>query len=228
MAESICQKEPERTAAIPIDRDAEPAVERPAVVSRTGPKRSESIRLAVLNAADDLLVEQGFNGVTIEGIAVRAGVAKQTIYRWWKSKVDILLDTLAGDAHDALAWQIGSAPADEELGQQLRRIVGFFEEPAGQVLQALIGHAQVDQATARALREGFLRDQRERDLRGLRIILERHTGCQADERTVDSLLNMLLGPLYYQALVFGRPIASEHLDTTARLVLDMAARTARD
>lgn len=52
----------------------------------------------VLHAADDLLVERGFGGVTIEGIAARAGVAKQTIYRWWSSKVDILLDTLIDDA----------------------------------------------------------------------------------------------------------------------------------
>jgi hypothetical protein len=34
-----------------------------------------------LHAADDLLVERGFGGVTVEGIAARAGVAKQTIYR---------------------------------------------------------------------------------------------------------------------------------------------------
>src|ERR1700749_36574 len=61
-------------------------------------RRSDRARLAVLNAADDLLVERGYAGVTIEGIAARAGVAKQTIYRWWPSKVDILLDTLIEDA----------------------------------------------------------------------------------------------------------------------------------
>src|ERR1700728_4739737 len=60
--------------------------------------RSEQARISILKAADDLLVERGFAGVTIEGIAARAGVAKQTIYRWWPSKVDILLDTLIEDA----------------------------------------------------------------------------------------------------------------------------------
>jgi AcrR family transcriptional regulator len=43
--------------------------------------RSEEARMAVLAAADDLLVERGFAGVTMEGIAARATVAKQTIYR---------------------------------------------------------------------------------------------------------------------------------------------------
>jgi AcrR family transcriptional regulator len=43
-------------------------------------RRDENARIAVLHTADDLLVERGFGGVTIEGIAARAGVAKQTIY----------------------------------------------------------------------------------------------------------------------------------------------------
>ncbi len=78
----------------------EPADQRPIALpqGRAAPARDENARLAVLRAADDLLAERGFSGVTIEGIAARAGVAKQTIYRWWPSKVDILLDALAEDA----------------------------------------------------------------------------------------------------------------------------------
>src|ERR1700761_3428475 len=57
-------------------------------------RRNEQARIAVLHAADDLLAERGFAGVTIEGIAARAGVAKQTIYRWWPSKVEVLRDPL--------------------------------------------------------------------------------------------------------------------------------------
>ena len=44
-------------------------------------RRDENARRAVLRAADDLLVANGFGKVTIEGIAARAGVSKQTIYR---------------------------------------------------------------------------------------------------------------------------------------------------
>ena len=75
----------------------------PAPRGRAPHRRDENARIAVLHAADDLLVERGFGGVTVEGIAARAGVAKQTIYRWWPSKVDILLDTLIDDASRGLA-----------------------------------------------------------------------------------------------------------------------------
>lgn len=181
----------------------------------------------MLNAADDLLVERGFAALTIEGIARHAGVAKQTIYRWWKSKVEILLDTLDDDGREALEWRTGDGSPEAELTDQLRRVVAFFEEPAGQVMQSLLGQAQLDKETATALRDGFLRDQRERDIAGLRALLARGVdGRSLDDRTVAHLVDLLLGPLYYRVLVLGEPIDDELVQTTARLVLTLARESA--
>ncbi|MGW6572563.1 TetR/AcrR family transcriptional regulator [Streptomyces sp. NPDC054945] len=188
-------------------------------MSRTGPRRSESIRVAVLNAADDLLVEQGFAATTIEGIATRAGVAKQTIYRWWKSKVEILLDALEDDAREGLAWAEPAGTPVEDLVAHLHRVADFFQEPAGQVLQALLGNAQLDKDAAVALREGFLRGQRERDLVGLGAIIERHTREAPDREHLGRLADLLLGPIYYRVLVFGTPADKELGEAAAHLVL---------
>src|ERR1700733_12439382 len=106
----------------------------PAPKGRAPHRRDENARIAVLHAADDLLVERGFGGVTIEGIAARAGVAKQTIYRWWPSKVDILLDTLIEDASRQLAIP-DAGSAVESARRYLRRLARFVtKEPAGKVL----------------------------------------------------------------------------------------------
>lgn len=51
----------------------------------------------MLQAAADLCREQGFENVTVEGIAAKAHVSKQTVYRWWKSKADILFEALISD-----------------------------------------------------------------------------------------------------------------------------------
>jgi AcrR family transcriptional regulator len=172
--------------------------------NRAGPRRSETARQAVLEAADDLLLERGFAGLTVEGIAQRSGVAKQTIYRWWKSKVDILLDTLAEDAETALAWEHGGGDPVEELVAQVQRVVHFIaEEAAGQVMKSLLGHALHDPVTARRLREGFLAAQRERDLAGLRHVLERLHSAPADDAALAALLDRLLGPVHYRLLVLG-------------------------
>ena len=87
--------------------------------------RSEQARQAVLEAADDLLVEKGFAGVTIEGIAARAGVAKQTIYRWWKTKTDVLLDAFLQDvAEDLTPPDHGDVARD--LRAHLRQLAQFL------------------------------------------------------------------------------------------------------
>ncbi|WP_328954208.1 TetR/AcrR family transcriptional regulator [Kitasatospora purpeofusca] len=180
-------------------------------------RRSEAARLAVLNAADDLLVEQGFEGLTIEGIAAAAGVAKQTIYRWWKSKVDILFDNLVLDAATGLAWP-AETPADPaDLRAYIHRFADFLgAAPAGKVLQALLGHAQLDARTAELLHGGFLDALRARDIAHTRACLGATTDEDStDEDAIDEaavLLDALLAPLYHRALVLRRPLDPAFVD----------------
>src|SRR5262245_59585344 len=97
--------------AVPADQHATPG--RRHHGNRHG--RSEEARQAVLEAADDLLADKGFTAVTMEGIAARAGVAKQTIYRWSKTKTDVLMDAFLQDVAEELT------PADHgDLAADLR------------------------------------------------------------------------------------------------------------
>jgi len=180
-------------------------------------RRDENARLAVLHAADDLLVERGFGGVTIEGIAARAGVAKQTIYRWWSSKVDILLDTLIDDAKAQLPVP-DTGPAIQGARQYLQTLARFLtEEPAGKVLLALIGEAQHDPATARSFRQRYLDPQRHSE----RALLAR--GITAGELPagldIDAALDALTGPILYRALV-GAPIPQAFIDMLIGRILE--------
>jgi AcrR family transcriptional regulator len=182
-------------------------------------RRNERARLAVLEAADDLLVERGFAGVTIEGIAARAGVAKQTIYRWWPSKVEILLDTLVEDAEGALAPRPGG-PVREELREHLYRVSRFLEaEPAGRVLLALIGQAQHDPEMAVTFRRDYVETQRARD----RTILQRGiaSGELPADLALDDTLAALHGPVFYRALVTGEPACREFTDALVETILGL-------
>ena len=165
--------------------------------------RSEAARLAVLEASDDLLVERGFAGVTIEGIAARAGVAKQTIYRWWDSKSDILFDALIVDAAEFF-----TAPGHGDLGADLRDHLAQLAEfltatDAGAVFRALAGQAQHDPAVAARFEAEFVGQQRDRDREPFRLAAQRGelpagTDPGAD---VDTVIDRLVGPVYYRVLI---------------------------
>ena len=172
--------------------------------------RSEQARQAVLEAADDLLAERGFAGVTIEGIAAAAGVAKQTIYRWWNSKTGILMDALLQDAAEALT-PVDHADFREDLRDQLSRVAAFLaRSDAGAVCRALIGQAQHDPAFAAEFRARFLSEQRERDrLPFDRAIARGQIPAHTD---VPSDADELLGPIYYRALVTGEPVDRQFTD----------------
>jgi AcrR family transcriptional regulator len=172
--------------------------------------RSEDARQAVLGAADGLLVEKGFAGVTVEGIAAAAGVAKQTIYRWWKTKTDILLDSFLEDAAEDLT------PSDHgDLGRDLRahlhRLADFLtRSDAGAVFRALLGQAQLDPVFAAVLRARYLDEQRRRD----RLPLERAVRRGELPADLDTAIEVdqLVGPIYHRVLVTGDPVDQTFTD----------------
>src|ERR1700719_3860278 len=65
-------------------------------------RRSEKSRTAIVGATRELLLERGFDGTSIEAVAARAGVGKQTIYRWWPSRPALVADVLLEDADKIL------------------------------------------------------------------------------------------------------------------------------
>jgi AcrR family transcriptional regulator len=66
----------------------------PAPARKRGRPRSEQAELAMLEAAIELLAEHGYDGLTVEAVAVKAGVAKSTVYRRWPGKGELLVDAL--------------------------------------------------------------------------------------------------------------------------------------
>jgi len=179
--------------------------------------RSEEARQAVLWAADDLLAEKGFAGVTIEGIAARAGVAKQTIYRWWKTKTAVLLDALLQDvAEDLVPPDTGDLARD--LREYLTRLGRFLTaSDPGAVFRALLAHAQHDPEFAAEFRARFLDDQRRRDRLPLDRAAER--GDLPAGLDVAAETDRVVGPLYHRALVTGDPVDAAFVDGTVEAFL---------
>ncbi len=101
-------------------------------------QRSEAARQAILTATLELAGEVGYRKLNIEGIAARAGVGKQTIYRWWPSKGAVLFDAILAlsEGSDGALPDTGDVAADLKL--VLRATVDELVEPGyDRLLRAL-------------------------------------------------------------------------------------------
>jgi AcrR family transcriptional regulator len=170
---------------------------------RPGRKRSEDSRRAILGAALELAAEAGYSGLTIAGIAARSGTGKQTIYRWWPSKADVLLDALAAtaDLHVPVADQ-GSYRAD--LRAFLDASFALARTPpVPDALRALMAHAQLDPGFAARFRASFL----ERRRAALRVILDRarDRGDLPAHPTAEVVCDLVFGAIWYRLLATRQP-----------------------
>ena len=75
------------TAPDELARDAQPV--------RLGRKRDHSRDPEILEAALDVLAEQGYERLTIDLVAARVKAGKATLYRRWPSKAELVIDAVA-------------------------------------------------------------------------------------------------------------------------------------
>ncbi|PRY39704.1 TetR/AcrR family transcriptional regulator [Umezawaea tangerina] len=173
-------------------------------VNRGGRPRSEQARDAVLHAVDDLLLEVGYSAMTMKGIAERAGVGRQTVYRWWSTKAEILFEATVADAEEELAVPPTGSSLDDLVGY-LDSLKHFLEgSAAGAAYRALIAAAQQDRAVAALLAS--------KDVLGdsARVVVERVAEHEALPSPPEHVTALLVGPMFFWVMS-GRDTV--HLDT---------------
>ena len=97
---------------------------------RPGRPRKPVLTERIVVSAADLLVQRGFDKMTVDAVAAAAGVGKATIYRRWSSKVEL--------AHHAMDHLLGGEASDVDTGtlrgdleQACRAALEFATSPRG-------------------------------------------------------------------------------------------------
>jgi AcrR family transcriptional regulator len=176
--------------------------------------RDEAARRRVLNSARELVSERGPRAVTVDEIAVAAGVGKQTLYRWWPSKSSVIMD--------ALIELTDPDPADlpestyEALRVQMRRVAGMFASRNGELIRELVADSQGNPALAKDFRDRLFAHRRARGAATLRKGIV--TGELRPDLDVDDALDVLYGALWLRLLVGHRPIGQATADELLALV----------
>jgi AcrR family transcriptional regulator len=180
-------------------------------------RRNQRSHQAILKAAAELLQEKGYGALCIEAIAARAGVGKQTIYRWWSSKAAVIMEAYASQAAPNVPTpDTGSVKKD--LCQILRQLFTVLTKTtAGAAVTGLIAEAQTDPNIAQAFREQFLESRTE----ATRRILERGIarGELRPDLNLELVIDAIYGPVWYRLLLKHAPLDDGFAEELVNLVM---------
>ncbi|WP_433790929.1 TetR/AcrR family transcriptional regulator [Actinoplanes sp. CA-252034] len=182
-------------------------------------RRSERSRSAILRAAMGLLQEKGYADLTVEGIAARAGVGKQTIYRWWGGRGPVVLDALvehSGSAGPPALPDTGDLEAD--LRPVIRAIVAeLADHRLSATTRALTIETLSSDDFADRMRDRLLRPQL--DTVKDRLRSARTAGQVRAEVDLDQAVELLIGPMYHRWMMRTGPLTEEYADGIVDLAM---------
>jgi AcrR family transcriptional regulator len=171
------------------------AVRRP-----PGRPRSERSHQAIVVATLELLAEQGFQQLTMEQVARRAGVGKATIYRRWPAKADLVKDAIRYFSAELPVPDTGSLAGDWAVLSEA--VIAVARNRNAALLMPRLLSEVAQDAEMHAVFSAWLVEPRREVLRTvLRRAMER--GELRDDADPELLIDMLVGPIIYRFIITG-------------------------
>jgi AcrR family transcriptional regulator len=187
---------------------------------RRGRPRDAQAEQAILQTTVALLSEVGFNRLSIEAVAARAGVGKPTIYRRWPSKLELVIDAVKRLTPPMPTVDTGDPLTDlRQIISQV--IVTLTGTPVGSAHVALASDAQTHAELARGLGEHFLAPRRAVIADTLRRGIA--AGQLRADIDVEMAIDMMIGTSVYRWLATAQPVDAD----AARRVVDMVWESLR-
>ena len=184
-------------------------------------RRSERSRRAILTAALDLVGDVGYARTSVEGIAARAGVGKQTIYRWWPSKGAVLLDAVLALSEDD-EGRVETLPDTGDLAADLKvvlraTVTELFDPRYDVPMRALATEILHDPALHDAWRERI--DAPLTEIRLARLRSAQAAGELPRDLDLALALDLIWGPLFHRWLQGSGPLTPEYADAVVDAAL---------
>jgi AcrR family transcriptional regulator len=171
-----------------------------------GRTRSAEAEASVLKAALCLLEKKSLRQVTTDAIALRAGVSKATIYKWWPNKRLVALDAFLGGMNERVAMP-DTGSALEDFATQLTSVMLFYKSPLGKLFGQFIAEGQSDLGFLALFREKFLFARRD----AARVMWQRGVlrGDICKDLDSEIVLDLIYGPMIFRLLA-GHGSLAEH------------------
>jgi AcrR family transcriptional regulator len=192
---------------------------------RRGRPRSDRAHRAILDAAQELLAEDGFSGLRLEHVATRAGVGKATIYRRWGSRQELALELLVELAGPHIPVAETGDTREELLAAVMNPLRALTETPFGPVIRALLSEIAMDPDVGDRFRSTVVEARRSEVARIVARGIER--GDLRPDVDAGIATEMLVGPVHYR-LIFGGALDRDFAERVVTTFLTGAAVPVRD
>lgn len=169
--------------------------------------------------------EEGFGGVTMEGIAARTGVGKPTIYRSWPNAHAVAMAAML-DSRERQATARRPARGVQALRQQLRAVATVFASPVGRNVALMLASAEAETELAKVFRHHFILASREEGREFLSQAIS--AGEVRRDLELEVALDLIYAPVFYRLLVGHAPLDASFTDAVLDLALSgLHARRSR-
>ena len=165
-----------------------------------GRPRSDKVHRAILDAARELLIRDGYTRLHLEHVAAHAGVGKATIYRRWRSKELLAQALLADLAAPHIAIEETGDTRAEMLAAVVNPMRALTESDFGPVIRALLSQIANNPMIGDPFRATVVQARREEVARLIARGIERGDLCP--DADADIATELLVGPVYFR-LMFG-------------------------
>lgn len=164
-----------------------------------GAVRSEETTNAILNAAAELLEEQGYAGFTLDAVVQRAESSKPTIYRWWKNKAALIRDVYERSGEASLHVP-DTGQLELDLYEHLSALWQWWNSSkSGEVLRSFITELQLRPDGLDEFRKSFLPRRQYVMRRILLRAVERGEIREGPE--IENAISLLTGVSWHHLLI---------------------------
>jgi AcrR family transcriptional regulator len=154
----------------------------------------------------------------MEKVASRAKVAKTTLYRWWPTKIALLMHIFEHEATKRLLGVPPSGSVDVDLRHVLRGLLRLFRTTsAGAAVIGMIVEAQLNPDLASTFRDEFVARGRVLTSRALRQALS--NGELPSGTDIDLTVDVLSGAIWYRLLLGNAPLDNAYADGIVDILL---------
>lgn len=190
------------------DDDAVPAIlSAPVPVPeprRPGRRRDDAKDDLILQATRELLAERGYDGMTMDAVAERAGAGKSTVYRRWPSKVRLTVDSLLCSKQ----LSIDEVPDSGSLREDLLSVATAASRlKSDDLMSGVLSAIREEAEVAEVFREQFVAGR----VRLVRALLERARlrGETVPGADLDMIAAVAPAMIHYRKVVTHLPLDAE-------------------